>query len=175
MPKGYLQPIYSRNSGGKKNKKTKKTHGAKGIVSKGKRRKGSGQRGNAGHIMLHLGPTVTTPAFTLSKLESQGGFCSKKVHDLTYILKWSLWLLCCKQIINRNAEMNQGTIIAVQVREGATWDWETAEVKSDQILDILQRQILQYFMTAGFCSVTGVSRRSPGALRFNISKDGTVI
>lgn len=34
-PKGYFWPIYSRNS-----KKKKNPHGAKGIVSKGKRRKG---------------------------------------------------------------------------------------------------------------------------------------
>ena len=63
--------------------KKKKAHGGKGIVSKGKRAKGSGQRGNARQITLYLGPTITTEAFTPSKLESQGGFWPKKVHDLT--------------------------------------------------------------------------------------------
>lgn len=37
--------------------------------------KGSDQRGNGGgHMMPYLGATVMTRAFTLSKLESQGGF-----------------------------------------------------------------------------------------------------
>ena len=78
MPKGYNWPVYSSNS--------KKVHGGKRTVSKGRKSKGSDQRGNAERIMSHLGPTVMTLAFTLSKLESQGGFWSKKGHDLTYIL-----------------------------------------------------------------------------------------
>lgn len=42
-----------------------------------------------------------------------------------------------------------GGFAAIQVREMKTRTWETAVVKSGQILDRLSRQILQYFGILG--------------------------
>lgn len=42
-----------------------------------------------------------------------------------------------------------GGFAAIQVREMKTGTWETAVVKSGQILGVPSRQILQYFRTLG--------------------------